>query len=154
MVLKTFQNHQQICPKIKSVGLFRSQTQKPFCCLWSSEASTNPTSPFGASRWFRSPPSPNPSPPDPFGERFTSPLPLSVDLSPGGLDVPGPALAAQSPSRSDQKIHQSFDRFLEPFLSDVGSENDPQNLPKSFQKQPQKSEFLKNRTSPTPEAHF
>ena len=38
--------------------------------------------PLRGVQWFRGPLSPFPTSPIPFGERFTSPLPLSVDFSP------------------------------------------------------------------------
>ena len=87
--------------------------------------------PLWGVQWFRSALSPFPTSPIPFGERFTSPLPLSVVSLPRGPDLGGPPLAAQSPSRSDPKIHYFFDRFLKPFRFHFGSQNGPQNLPKS-----------------------
>ena len=65
--------------------------------------------PLWGVQWFRGPLSPFPTSPIPFGERFTSPLPLSVVSLPPGTDVRGPPLAAQSPSRSGPKINQFFD---------------------------------------------
>ena len=105
--------------------------------------SCNPTSPLGE-RWFRSPLSTFPSSPIPFGERFTSPLPLSVVLSPRGPELPGPPLAAQSPSRSDPKIHQFFRRFLNPVWCRFGSQNDFQIHPKSLKNQSKTESGLKN----------
>ena len=98
------------------------------------DISASPTSPFGASSGLEavfSHISQIPTSPIPLGERFTSPLPVSVDPSPRTLDLGGPPLAAQSPSRSDPKIHYFFDRFLKPFRFHVCSQNGPQNLPKS-----------------------
>ena len=63
---------------------------------------------------------PNPSVP---GEGFTPSLPLPVDPGRADLGSRGSPLAPQSPSRSDPKIHQFFDRFLNPFWCHFGSQN-------------------------------
>ena len=84
--------------------------------------------------WFRGPLSHIshiPTSPKPLGERFTSPLPLSVDPSPRNLDVGGPPVAPQSNPGTIQQSTFFVDRFLKPFWFHFGSQNDPQNLPKS-----------------------
>ena len=91
----------------------------------------NPTSPFGASSGLEALFPHFPHPQCPFGERRTSPLPLSVVLSPRVPDLRGPPLAAQSPSRSDPKIHQNFNWIFVSFWWHFGSQHGSQNHLKS-----------------------
>ena len=138
----------------------RHETTRIALFSLSSIETVNPTSPFGASSGLEALFPHFPHPQCPFGERITSPLPLSVVLSPRGPDLGGPPLAARSPSRSNPKIHYFFYRFLKPFRFHCGSQNDPQNLPKTSKNLSKnncvqkKCEFLKNSTSPTPKAHL
>ena len=103
----------------------------------------NPTSPFGASSGLEALFPNCPHPQCPFGERFTSPLPLSVVLSCPPGDLGGPPLAPQSPSRSNPKIHQFFKRFLKPFWQHFDSQNESQNGSKSTQNRSQNESFQK-----------
>ena len=100
--------------------------------------------PLWGVQWFRSTLSPFPTSPIPFGERFTSPLPLSVVSLPPGPEVGEPPLAARSPSRSDPQILYFFDRFLKQVWFHFGSQYGPQNLPKSIKNHSKNNFGLKN----------
>ena len=79
-------------------------------------------------------------------EGFTRPLRMGLPVDPGwpDLESPGLALAPQSPSRSDPKIHQFFDRFLTSFLTHFGSQNDSKKNPKSVKIAPKTNLPKKN----------
>ena len=98
-------------------------------------------------QWFRSilfPTILQPITPHPSGKGFTPSLPFPVD--PGRADMNPPCLpfGAQSPPRSDPKIHQFFDRFLNPFWHHFGSQNGSQSCQKSLKNQSKTESGMKN----------